>query len=311
MSLADRFDAQAQRGRSGSSVRRSPASSRASSTTSRRACRGTREGSLIRATRSAARRARPRSGTSEGKYTYNLFNFSFVGYAGGDAPNAVIAVRIGEASPKVDGQGDLELIITSYQLFHRIATDALRAWTFPASDPNAGRPEPGSAAQAALDPARMPWLDTAKAGGSAKAHLHQPHDGRRPARAGGDQQTNGDQQQERRRRGQPPTGGGHSRRAAAVDAPHARIAAIVTDLPSASPATERPGFDGAGLAAAVADAPPSGDLSIRGGAVEFAPRAAGNASSRCLASGRTAIVSWPMPSGPVLPRWSSEMRRAR
>ncbi len=90
-----------------------------------------------------------------GQYTYNKFNFSFVGYAGGDAPAAIIAVRIGEAVPLVKGQGDLGLAITSYQLFRRIAVDAISRLDVPkATDPTAGYPEPGSAAQQQLYPGR-------------------------------------------------------------------------------------------------------------------------------------------------------------
>ncbi|MEA2622703.1 MAG: hypothetical protein QOH61_1613 [Chloroflexota bacterium] len=89
------------------------------------------------------------------RYTYNRFNFSFVGFVGGDEPSAVVAVRIAEATPKVRGQGDLQLAITSYQLFRRIAVDTIsRLDVARASSPDAGYPERGSPAEQVLYPAR-------------------------------------------------------------------------------------------------------------------------------------------------------------
>jgi cell division protein FtsI (penicillin-binding protein 3) len=110
------------------------------------------------------------------KYTYNRFNFSFVGYAGGDVPKVIIAVRIADAVPNAPAQGQLELIITSFQLFHRIASDALARFDVPkASDPDAGLPEPGSAAQRDLDPgAYRVWLRQQHHGTSPPGH--QQHD---------------------------------------------------------------------------------------------------------------------------------------
>ena len=43
----------------------------------------------------------------------------------------MIVTHIGETSPKVIKQGDLELGITSYQLFRRIARDAIYALDLP------------------------------------------------------------------------------------------------------------------------------------------------------------------------------------
>ncbi len=58
---------------------------------------------------------------------HNVFNFSFVGYVGRtrDTPAAVVAVRIGQAHPRVAAQGVLQLKITSYELFRRIAVDVI------------------------------------------------------------------------------------------------------------------------------------------------------------------------------------------
>ncbi len=82
------------------------------------------------------------------EYDWDTFNFSFVGYVGGDAPEAIVAVRIHETDPVIKGDGDLRLNITSYELFRRIARDVITTLDLPrSSDPNAGLPEPGSAAE--------------------------------------------------------------------------------------------------------------------------------------------------------------------
>ncbi len=117
------------------------------------------------------------------KYSYNTFNFTFVGYLGGATPNAVIVTHIGEASPKVIKQGDLELGITSYQLFRRLANDAIHTLGIPRlSDPQAGMPEPGSAAQKQLYPAlyaawkqgKSPQHGGPQGGGGPRGHGPDP-----------------------------------------------------------------------------------------------------------------------------------------
>jgi cell division protein FtsI/penicillin-binding protein 2 len=71
--------------------------------------------------------------SAHGKWMYNVFNFSFVGFVGQtrDTPAAVIAVRIGQAKPRVAGQGLLQLKITSYELFRRIAVDVIETLGIP------------------------------------------------------------------------------------------------------------------------------------------------------------------------------------
>ncbi len=91
----------------------------------------------------------------EGRWDPDTFNFSFVGYVGGDQPAAVVAVRIDEANSLTKGQGDITLNITSYQLFRRIANGIIRTQEVKRSkDPQAGQPEPGSAAERVLAPER-------------------------------------------------------------------------------------------------------------------------------------------------------------
>ena len=62
-----------------------------------------------------------------GAWKHNLFNYSFVGYIGRekDAPDLVVAVRIEEGTPKVARVGQLEMPVMSFELFRRIATDAI------------------------------------------------------------------------------------------------------------------------------------------------------------------------------------------
>ncbi|HYH93552.1 MAG TPA: penicillin-binding protein 2 [Candidatus Saccharimonadales bacterium] len=62
-----------------------------------------------------------------GGWKHNLFNYSFVGYIGRDvgAPDLVIAVRIEEGKPTVARVGRLEMPVMSFELFRRIATNAM------------------------------------------------------------------------------------------------------------------------------------------------------------------------------------------
>lgn len=62
-----------------------------------------------------------------GAWKNNLFNFSFVGYIGREAgsPDLVVAVRIEEGRPRLPRRGLLEMPVMSFELFRRIATDAI------------------------------------------------------------------------------------------------------------------------------------------------------------------------------------------
>jgi cell division protein FtsI/penicillin-binding protein 2 len=57
----------------------------------------------------------------------NLFNYSFIGYIGREAghPDLVVAVRIEEGTPTVVRLGHLEMPVMSFELFRRIAHDAI------------------------------------------------------------------------------------------------------------------------------------------------------------------------------------------
>jgi cell division protein FtsI/penicillin-binding protein 2 len=57
----------------------------------------------------------------------DLFNYSFIGYIGReqDVPDLVVAVRIEEGRPRMPRLGHLEMPVMSFELFRRIATDAI------------------------------------------------------------------------------------------------------------------------------------------------------------------------------------------
>ncbi len=63
-----------------------------------------------------------------GGWKINLFNYSFVGYVGRDPamPDLVIAVRIEEGRPTIARIGQLEMPVMSFELFQRIATNAIQ-----------------------------------------------------------------------------------------------------------------------------------------------------------------------------------------
>jgi len=69
----------------------------------------------------------PTARDGRGDWKHNLFNYSFVGYIGREAGIAdlVVAVRINEGTPSVARVGQLEMPVMSFELFRRIATDAI------------------------------------------------------------------------------------------------------------------------------------------------------------------------------------------
>lgn len=62
-----------------------------------------------------------------GRWKHNLFNYSFIGYIARDkgVPDLVVAVRIEEGKPTVARVGQLEMPVMSFELFRRIATNAI------------------------------------------------------------------------------------------------------------------------------------------------------------------------------------------
>ena len=62
-----------------------------------------------------------------GDWKHNLFNYTFVGYIGRDTgiPDLVISVKIDEGTPTIARVGQLEMPVMSFELFRRIAHDAI------------------------------------------------------------------------------------------------------------------------------------------------------------------------------------------
>ena len=65
------------------------------------------------------------------------YNYSFIGYIGRGHPQVVVAITIHEATPTVVAQGFLPLPVESYELFRRVATDAMTALDLPMTTPTA------------------------------------------------------------------------------------------------------------------------------------------------------------------------------
>ena len=65
--------------------------------------------------------------SEKGAWKVNRFNYSFVGYIGRAAghPDLVVAVRIEEGTPTVVRLGHLEMPVMSFELFRRIAHNAI------------------------------------------------------------------------------------------------------------------------------------------------------------------------------------------
>ncbi len=65
--------------------------------------------------------------TAAGAWKVNLFNYSFVGYVAREPgrPDLVVAIRIEEGTPTVHRLGHLEMPVMSFELFRRIAHDAI------------------------------------------------------------------------------------------------------------------------------------------------------------------------------------------
>ncbi len=63
-----------------------------------------------------------------GGWKHNLFNYSFVGYVAREpgVPDLTIAVRIEEGRPTNPRMGQLEMPVMSFELFQRIATNAIQ-----------------------------------------------------------------------------------------------------------------------------------------------------------------------------------------
>jgi cell division protein FtsI/penicillin-binding protein 2 len=69
----------------------------------------------------------PKARKGRGAWKHNIFNYSFIGFIGRDTskPDLIVAIRIEEGTPTVAKLGQLEMPVMSFELFRRIAHDAI------------------------------------------------------------------------------------------------------------------------------------------------------------------------------------------
>ena len=70
------------------------------------------------------------------------YNYSFIGYIGKGRPQLVVAITIREAKPTVVAQGNLPLTVESYELYRRVAVDAMATLDLPPAGQTAGQTAP-------------------------------------------------------------------------------------------------------------------------------------------------------------------------
>jgi cell division protein FtsI/penicillin-binding protein 2 len=69
----------------------------------------------------------PTARGGRGDWKHNLFNYTFVGFIGREKgiPDLIVSVKINEGTPTIARVGQLEMPVMSFELFRRIATDAI------------------------------------------------------------------------------------------------------------------------------------------------------------------------------------------
>ena len=82
-----------------------------------------------------------------GSFRTDVYNFSFIGFVGRTAPELVVAVRITEGRPIVNVPGDMENAVESFELFRRIATDAMTTLDLPPNHPTPSPSAPTASAR--------------------------------------------------------------------------------------------------------------------------------------------------------------------
>ena len=89
----------------------------------------------------------PTANGGRGDWKPDHFTMSFIGFIGREAgrPDVVVAVRIEDARPNVVRQGQLEMPVMSFELFRRVATDAITRPTLVADLPAPVTPVPAGA----------------------------------------------------------------------------------------------------------------------------------------------------------------------
>jgi cell division protein FtsI (penicillin-binding protein 3) len=110
----------------------------------------------------------------KGDWKHNNFNYSFVGFIGKTAPRLIVAVQIKEGTPTINRQGHIEMPVMSFELFRRIATDAITTLDLGAP----ARPVPNDVARpgasapgTAPDPSPLPTTAAPEATPSARPTL--------------------------------------------------------------------------------------------------------------------------------------------
>ena len=84
----------------------------------------------------------PKLDGGAGGWKVNDYNYSFYGWIGHSKPDLVVGIVIFEGTPTTIKQGVLDMPVQSYELFRRIATDAVTTERIP-PNPN-GPPAPGT-----------------------------------------------------------------------------------------------------------------------------------------------------------------------
>jgi cell division protein FtsI/penicillin-binding protein 2 len=96
----------------------------------------------------------PTANGGHGAWKVNIFNYSFVGYIARQPghPDLLVAIRIEEGTPTIARIGELEMPVMSFELFRRIAHDAI-------TTPDL-LPDPTDPSQAAIGDAPVPSQPT-------------------------------------------------------------------------------------------------------------------------------------------------------
>jgi stage V sporulation protein D (sporulation-specific penicillin-binding protein) len=81
----------------------------------------------------------PKLDGGKGGWMVNIYNYSFFGWVGHSKPDLMIGTVVFEGTPTVIKQGVLDMPVQSYELFRRIATDAVTTEQIP---PNPNGPLP-------------------------------------------------------------------------------------------------------------------------------------------------------------------------
>ena len=77
----------------------------------------------------------PKANGGKGAWKVNIFNYSTDGFIGKTSPQLVVSVEIHQGTPTVIRQGILEMPVESFELFRRIATDAINDTDLPIGAP--------------------------------------------------------------------------------------------------------------------------------------------------------------------------------